>query len=447
MSKGHNSENPVAPESWVIPDPSKGMAFWQSLAYLPKQEVGVVSFKTAGWRAPNEQAPSPHGEPDLQIGIVAANGSPSPDAQFIDLSIQPSRELVSFKRRDLDKIIEEQGLPLTQQQSSTTPRSALVSGDNDLIRAFAGDKSQRGVFLRAALPKPFKPSKLYLAARRRQVNATSKHLSLAPLTTAAATWLERGIQDFLNYCTDTAEWLDEASQAPLEIETIAPEIAMRVRAILEIAYFLTVVLTHSWSSRLSLVRCVECGESKYLTKTCPITVFFERPGLLWVEGFSPTFVGHGRSLAKGLADFGAVIHATYQRLRQTPDHEFTPDEIEKYRLLAEHLDLQKHEAETPFTLHRVGRIVRAHAGHARRVKWEDGGHDRISLAMATGNFAGMSKGTRFVALLEYHSRTKKLQRMLECSSLPSGKVRDKKIIDWWEQRGFHARSPGGPPRG
>jgi hypothetical protein len=113
------------------------------------------------------------------------------------------------------------------------------------------------------------------------------------------------------------------------------------------------------------------------------------------------------------------------------DHQFQKDDLRLYEMLSKYLDLNAFETNTPFTIHRIGRIEEGTFGESRRVRWEDGTRIRVALHQAPPEFAVLTKGTRFSALAQYHSQNKKLISLQHIAELPPIEVTRKDIRRHW----------------
>jgi hypothetical protein len=161
------------------------------------------------------------------------------------------------------------------------------------------------------------------------------------------------------------------------------------------------------------------------------SIFCKSEKRLWIEGFSPQITGSGRTVRSALEDFSGRIHGAYQRLRLMADHQFQKDDLRLYEMLSKYLDLNAFETNTPFTIHRIGRIEEGTFGESRRVRWEDGTRIRVALHQAPPEFAVLTKGTRFSALAQYHSQNKKLISLQHIAELPPIEVTRKDIRRHW----------------
>lgn len=134
---------------------------------------------------------------------------------------------------------------------------------------------------------------------------------------------------------------------------------------------------------------------------------------LWVDGFSPEFVGRGRRAQDAFQDWRDRVHEAFQELYGKRPFEMTPEESDRWELLQDTLDVVGYRNATPVLVREVGAVDKVFQAppRPRRIRWIDDRTDMVSLDIMPGEFASYKVGQPFEADVERDPLTWKLVKV------------------------------------
>jgi hypothetical protein len=109
------------------------------------------------------------------------------------------------------------------------------------------------------------------------------------------------------------------------------------------------------------------------------TDFIPGIGDFLVEGFSPTFVGHGATYSEAREDWALSVHAAFQELQYKRPFEMTPEDIEKWSVLSSRIDVIVFRNKLPIHVREFGKIVSKRLAYPNMLQWENGKKEVITL--------------------------------------------------------------------
>jgi hypothetical protein len=151
----------------------------------------------------------------------------------------------------------------------------------------------------------------------------------------------------------------------------------------------------------------------HLRQPC-VTDFIPVIGEFLVEGFSPTFVGHGATLAKAREDWALEVHAAFQELQYKRPFEMTLDDIKRWSVLSARIDVTVFRNNMPLHVREFGRIERARRSYPEMICWEDGSKESITLDQVDSpDFVTYKVGQPIEAVVARDPLTFKLIRIVD----------------------------------
>ena len=145
---------------------------------------------------------------------------------------------------------------------------------------------------------------------------------------------------------------------------------------------------------------IEVGITKYPLRSPRTGSFLPgqsgKPGEFHVDGFSPRFVGQGRTVDEAFNDWRDRVHYAFQDLVSKRPFERSEQEHRTWEVLESQIDMPVYKNNTPITVVQVGSISRARPW-PDRIEWEDGSMETVSLAQMPGPFASYKPGQWFEA--------------------------------------------------
>jgi hypothetical protein len=140
---------------------------------------------------------------------------------------------------------------------------------------------------------------------------------------------------------------------------------------------------------------------------------------LWVEGFSPLFVGRGDHAERAFHDWRDQVHGAFQSLYGKRPFEMSQDERQAWDVLEGLIDVVGYRNETPVLVRQLGQITQARPW-PREITWVDGSKEtNIDLALMPGELAGFKPGQWFEAIVERDPLTWRLRRVRHAQRVPS----------------------------
>lgn len=145
-----------------------------------------------------------------------------------------------------------------------------------------------------------------------------------------------------------------------------------------------------------------------------------------VEGFSPTFVGHGATYSEARDDWALSVHAAFQELQYKRPFEMTAEDSEKWSLLSSRIDVTVFRNQIPIRVREYGRIERSRHSYPDMIRWENGTKEAITLGQVDSpNFVTYKVGQPIEAVVARDPVNFRLiqivyvQRRSEATRLPS----------------------------
>jgi hypothetical protein len=153
---------------------------------------------------------------------------------------------------------------------------------------------------------------------------------------------------------------------------------------------------------------------------------------LFVEGFSPRFIGEGNTLESCWDDFRERIHLRFQALYQAGSFNRTEKQDDVWRLLCRLIDMDQYRALRPRRLIRLGKIARQpHPEDSDRIVFwvNQRKAERVPLDRASQGFESYQRGDWFEAEVEFDSRTMEFQRIVGCKPVDPVPVTRSEALD------------------
>lgn len=150
-----------------------------------------------------------------------------------------------------------------------------------------------------------------------------------------------------------------------------------------------------------------------LRQSC-VTDFIPGIGDLLVEGFSPTFVGHGTTPAEAEKDWALSVHAAFQELQYKRPFEMTPEDNEKWSVLSSRIDVTVFRNNMPIRVREFGCIERKRGQYPEMILWENGRKESITLNQVDSpDFVTYRVGQPIEAVVARDPLTFKLIRIID----------------------------------
>ncbi len=138
----------------------------------------------------------------------------------------------------------------------------------------------------------------------------------------------------------------------------------------------------------------------------------------WVDGFSPTFVGHGNRVNEAYQDWRDIVHENFQDLHGKRPFEMDEAEQRQWRVLEEMIDIVGYRNETPVVVRQIGQVTQARP-LPRQITWVDGRRELVRFDVMPPEFASYKAGQYFEADVERDSLTDKLRSVRHIMKLSS----------------------------
>ncbi len=139
----------------------------------------------------------------------------------------------------------------------------------------------------------------------------------------------------------------------------------------------------------------------------------------WVEGFSPLFVGRGTHAEAAYRDWCDQVHEAFQDLYRQRPFDMAPDDLKKWDVLQDLIDVAAYQNEAPVLVRQLGQITQARP-KPRQITWADGSKENnIDLRLLPEEFAGYKPGQWFEAIVERDPITWRLRRVRFVQRVPS----------------------------
>jgi len=132
--------------------------------------------------------------------------------------------------------------------------------------------------------------------------------------------------------------------------------------------------------------------------------------VFWVKGFSPQFMGKGSRAHDAYRDWRDQVHEAFQELYGKRSFEMTEEELARWQILEDMIDVVGYHNETPIVVRQIGQVMQARP-LPRRIKWIDGTTEPINLEDMPGEFARYKPGQPFEADVERDPVTWKIRKV------------------------------------
>ncbi|MBN2291015.1 MAG: hypothetical protein JXM70_01240 [Pirellulales bacterium] len=161
------------------------------------------------------------------------------------------------------------------------------------------------------------------------------------------------------------------------------------------------------------VRNISVGEAKYRLRS-PVRGYFMRlhdgSWEFLVDGFSPTFVGHGNRADEAYQDWRDFVHVKFQDLNGKRPFEMDEKEQRQWRVLENMIDIVGYRNETPVVVRQIGKVTKARP-LPQGITWVDGRSEMVRFDVMPPEFASYKSGQYFEADVERDPLTDKLRRV------------------------------------
>lgn len=162
----------------------------------------------------------------------------------------------------------------------------------------------------------------------------------------------------------------------------------------------------------SVLNEIRIGRVTYPLRHPCTTDYIPVLGDFLVEGFSPTFVGHGATPDEAQQNWALAVHAAFQDLQHKRPFEMTSDETEIWSTLVSGIDVTVYRNQTPIQIRQFGKIGRTRP-YPEQILWEDGSADTIALAQVDSvDFITYKSGQPLEAVVARDPVTFQLLRIL-----------------------------------
>ena len=142
-------------------------------------------------------------------------------------------------------------------------------------------------------------------------------------------------------------------------------------------------------------------------------------GEFLVEGFSPTFIGRGKTPKEAYQDWALSVHAAFQELQFKRPFEMTAEDQDAWSVLASRIDVTVYRNQTPLHVRQFGKIGRARP-YPEQIIWDNGTADEVSLAQVESpDFITFKPGQPLEALVVRDPVTFQLLRIAHIQRRPS----------------------------
>lgn len=147
---------------------------------------------------------------------------------------------------------------------------------------------------------------------------------------------------------------------------------------------------------------LEVGDTVYKLRPGRTGIFLPghigETGEFAVPELAPYFVGRGRNVDQGYADWLNQVHSRFQELYSKRPFEMTREEAEIWGALENVIDVPTYRLTTPLTIRQIGKVTRCRP-FPEQVEWEDGQKEAVRLDQMPGEFAAYKSGQPFEAIV------------------------------------------------
>ena len=135
-----------------------------------------------------------------------------------------------------------------------------------------------------------------------------------------------------------------------------------------------------------------------LRRPCTAT-FIPGVGEFLVEGFSPAFVGRGKTPEVARMNWHLVVHEGFQELSHKRPFEMTDKDTHRWSVLSSQIDVTVYRNQTPLRVRQFGRIAQSRP-YPRQIQWENGEREAITIEQVDSpDFITFKPGQPFEAIV------------------------------------------------
>ncbi len=180
----------------------------------------------------------------------------------------------------------------------------------------------------------------------------------------------------------------------------------------------------------SILNDIEVAGVVYPLRQPCATDYIPVVGEFLVEGFSPAFIGRGKTPNEARQNWALSVHAAFQELQYKRPFEMTVEEQRTWSVLASRIDVTVYRNQTPMIVRQFGKVRRARP-YPDLIVWDDGTADKVSLAQVDApDFVTFKPGQPIEALVVRDPvnfqlrRIAHIQRRSSASRLPQDEEAD-----------------------
>jgi len=157
---------------------------------------------------------------------------------------------------------------------------------------------------------------------------------------------------------------------------------------------------------------IRVGHVTYPLRRSLQATFIPGRGDHLVDGFSPTFVGHGETQAEASQDWRIAVHAAFQELLHKRPFEMTDQDRREWNVLSEQIDVTAYRNRMPVSIRQFGRVSKARP-YPQEITWEDGSRDKVPLDLVDSpDFVTYKPGQPLEAVVERDPLTFQMLRIV-----------------------------------
>ncbi|GIW79532.1 MAG: hypothetical protein KatS3mg105_1339 [Gemmatales bacterium] len=175
------------------------------------------------------------------------------------------------------------------------------------------------------------------------------------------------------------------------------------------------------------------GETIYHLRN-PVQAVFLFKGAcweIWVQGFSPDFIGYGDSPEAAYEDWRDQVHESFQDLYRKRPFEMEDEERRRWKDLEDLIDVVAYQNETPVVFRQLGQITQARP-LPRQISWVDGIKEIVRLELMPAEFAAYKVGQWFEAIVERDRLSWRLRKVHYVQRTPAlGSMSKSELSNFW----------------
>lgn len=152
----------------------------------------------------------------------------------------------------------------------------------------------------------------------------------------------------------------------------------------------------------------------------------------YVNATGTMFIGCGETPDKAKKEWDSIVHAAFQDLYGLRLFQMTQEQREKWRVLADLIDVETYIRTAPVVKREIGKISETRP-YPSKVEWMNHTFERVSLDLMPSEFAGYKAGQWFEAVVARDSMTYQLVRVLQVTRIPAPLPKSvAEIKEWWQ---------------